>query len=427
MVRILLLVLDGVADDPKRGATSLELASIPGLDELARMSVAGGFYPIAPGIAPESDAAVLSLLGYDPEKYVVGRGLLEALGAGISIKEGYEVAFRANFATVDTSTRKLIDRRVGRSLSTEEARELAKALDGMELSGGGYARVVATVGHRAVVVIGSKARKLSADVSNIDPAYERRGRISVAVRSFEPYVPRCRPLVDSDEARETCRLIDEFVERSMEILDKHPVNLERASRGLLKANVLLLRDAEDHYPSIPPISQLYNGLRFGAVAEMPVEKGIARLVGMEVAEVPPPTPNKASDYAQRLEKTLELLEKVDVVYVHLKGPDEPGHDGDKKRKVESIELIDKYFVQPLLKKVDLEKIAIIVTADHATPPEVRSHTGDPVPLLLAYAKLKPDGLTRFTEKECFEKGSLGIMEKGSVVLKRIVELLKRSS
>ncbi len=425
MVKAILLVLDGVADDPSLGKTSLELANIPHLDELARRSIGGGFHPIAPGIAPESDAAVLSMLGYDPSKYVVGRGIIEAFGAGLSIVEGREVAFRANFATIDPGTRRLIDRRVGRSLSTEEARKLAKALDGMELGiHDGYVRFVATVGHRAVAIVGSRSRRLSADVSNVDPAYERRGRLSVAVKSYEPYLPRCRPLVDTEEARATAELVNAFIDKAIEILDKHPVNEERARKGLLKANAVLLRDAEDRIPRLPPISQLYQGLRFGAVAEMPVEKGLARLLSMDVAEVPPPTPDKAKDYPQRLEKTLELLERVDIVYVHLKGPDEPGHDGDKQRKVRSIELIDQYFVKPLLDRIDLREVAVIVTADHATPPELKAHSGTPVPLIVAYEGLpRRDGLSRFTERECFEKGSLGVMQHGYEMLPKVLKLI----
>ena len=423
--KLILLVLDGVADDPSLGKTSLELANIPNLDELARRAIGGGFYPIAKGIAPESDAAVLSMLGYNPEKYCIGRGIIEALGAGLTIKEGFEVAFRANFATVDPSTRRLVDRRVGRSLTTEEAVQLAKALDGMELGAhDGYVRFVATVGHRAVVIIGSRTKRLSADVSNVDPAYERRGRLSVAVKQFSPYIPKCRPLVDTEEARTTAELVNIFVDKAIEILDKHPVNIERAKKGLLKANAVLLRDAEDRLPKVPRVSELYGGLRFGAVAEMPVEKGIARIVGMEVAEVPPPTPNKAKDYPERLDKALELLERVDVVYVHLKGPDEPGHDGDKEGKVRAIELIDKYFVGPMLNRIDLREVAVIVTADHPTPPELKAHSGTAVPLIVAFEGLdRRDGLERFTERECFTKGSLGILEHGYEMLPRVLRVL----
>lgn len=423
--RYILLVLDGVADSVRYRPTSLELANTPGLDSLAHMAVCGGFYPIDSSTPPESDAAVFSILGYDPHRISVGRGLLEALGAGLSIREGFEVAFRANFATVDPTTKRIVDRRVGRSLSSEESRELAKAVNGIDLGlYDGYAKVVATVGHRAVVIIGSRSRKLSADVSNTDPAYGRRGRVSIALPSYEPYVARCTPLIDSDEARATAELVNVFTEKVIDILDKHPINMERSRKGLLKANAILLRDAEDRYPSIEPIERVY-GKRFGAVAEMPVEKGIARLLGMEVAEVSPPTGDPAHDYSERLEATLKLLEKVDVVYVHLKGPDEPGHDGDKQRKVRCIEAIDRYFIKPLLDRVDLEKVAIIVTADHATPPEVKAHTAEPVPLMVAYAGLKRrDGIERFTEYECFTRGSIGVLSHGYEVLRKVFSIVE---
>ncbi|HDI02288.1 MAG TPA: 2,3-bisphosphoglycerate-independent phosphoglycerate mutase, partial [Ignisphaera sp.] len=405
--KYIVLVLDGVADGLKYIPTSLELARTPALDSLAKNCICGGFYPIDKEIAPESDAAVFSILGYNPHEIHVGRGLLEALGAGLDIVDYREVAFRANFATIDSKTKRIIDRRVGRSLTTQEAIELAKALDGMKLEYEGYARVVATVGHRAVVIIGSRKYRLSADISNIDPAYGRKDRVSIALRDYSPYIPKCKPLIDSKDAEITCRLVEEFIEKAIEILDKHPINLEREKRGLLKGNAILLRDAEDRHPSIQPIEYLYNKT-FGAIAEMPVEKGIAKLLKMKVSEVPPPTEDKAKDYSIRLEKTLELLNEVDVVYVHLKGPDEPGHDGDKERKVKSIELIDQFFINPLLNRIDLDKVCIIVTADHATPPEVKAHTSDPVPLIIScnYIKRK-DPIESFTERECFTKGSLG--------------------
>jgi len=128
------------------------------------------------------------------------------------------------------------------------------------------------VGHRAVVVIGSRERRLSANVSNTDPAYERRGRISVAVESHSPFIASCKPLDESEEARITCDLVNIFTSRVIEILDKHPINIERSEKGLPKANAILLRDAEDRVPSVPSIDRVY-GKRFGIVAEMPVEIG----------------------------------------------------------------------------------------------------------------------------------------------------------
>lgn len=425
MRKTIIIVLDGVADTLRYRPTSLELSKAQGLEKLAKISVAGCFYPIDSETAPESDAAVFSILGYNPKEINVGRGLLEALGIGVELTEGFEVAFRANFATIDSKSMKIVDRRVGRSLGSDEARELAKALN-IDLGiYGGYAKVYSTVGHRAVVIIGSRERRLSANVSNTDPAYGRVGRVSIALEKFEPFVAKCKPLDDTEEAKITCDLVDEFTRKSIEILDSHPINIKRAEKGLPKANAILLRDAEDRYPSIKPIHEIY-GKTFGIVAEMPVEKGIGKLLGMKTAEVSPPSGMIEKDLRERLEATINLLDKVDVVYVHLKGPDEPGHDGDKKRKVSSIEYIDKFYVSPLIEAVDLNNVSIIVTADHATPPEFKAHTSDPVPIIVASKSFKKfDGLQKFTEYECCTKGSLGIVPHGYMVLRKVFELLNQ--
>ncbi|MEM0023077.1 MAG: 2,3-bisphosphoglycerate-independent phosphoglycerate mutase [Thermofilaceae archaeon] len=424
MVKLIYLVIDGAADSPTDPKTSLELAKTEALDRIARLSLCGLMYPIARGVAPESDAAVMALLGYDPHVYYTGRGPLEALGADIEIREGYEVAFRANFATIDERTLEILDRRVGRSLHSEEARELANALDGMELGAyGGYVRVKATVGHRGVVVVGSRSHRLSDEVENTDPAYARVGKISVARPTFEKRVAECKPLVDTPEARATAELVNIFTRRAIEVLSNHPVNKKREAKGQPKANVILVRDAGGALPKVEPIEARF-GLRFGAVVEMPVERGIAKLLGMEVAEVGEPTSDKAGDYLTRLRATLDLLRRVDAVYVHLKGPDEPGHDGLADAKAGAIEAIDTYFVAPLLERIDLSETAIIVTADHATPPRAKAHTGDPVPVAVYLPGVKPDNVLRFTEKEC-ARGSLGVVEHGWELLPKFVEIARK--
>ncbi|MEM4829577.1 MAG: alkaline phosphatase family protein [Zestosphaera sp.] len=423
-MKLVYLVLDGVADRLSDTSTSLSMAKKPYLDLLARAGACGAVYTVGKGVAPESDAAVMSILGYDPHTSYTGRGPLEAVGAGVSFVEGREVAFRANFATVDPSSKKLVDRRVGRSLSTEEARELAEALDGLKLSThGGYVKVKATVGHRAVVVIGSDMMPLSDEVDNTDPAYKKVGAISVAEKSFQPYIKKSTPLSPTISAQVTADLVNEFTLRSIEILDKHPINRAREERGLLKANVILVRDAGSKLPKLTPISKLFNA-SFGSITEMPVENGIARLLGMRAAEMPPPTEDKASDYSIRLSATLKLLKEVDVVYVHLKGPDEPGHDGDLHGKIKSIEDIDKFYVKELIDSIDLREVAILVTADHATPPSIRAHTDDPVPLLLVGGRIKPDEVLRLEEKTCYELGSIGVLNHGWEILPKILDMIR---
>jgi 2,3-bisphosphoglycerate-independent phosphoglycerate mutase len=421
-VKLIYLVLDGVADKPEDGPTSLELANKPFLDAVASKSMCGLMYTVGRGIAPESDAAVMSILGYDPHREYTGRGPVEAVGAGLQLREGYEVAFRANFATIDPGTRRILDRRCGRDLSSEEAHELAKALDGLDLEVyDGYARVVATVGHRAVVIIGSRSCRVSDNVSNTDPAYEKKGYVSVAKPSFEPYISEAKPLKESAEAKVMASLVNRFTEKVIQILENHPVNRERVRSGRMPANVILLRDSGGRTPRLEEISKRF-GLRFGAVAEMPVEIGMARILKMDMLNVPPPTEDKASDYAVRLDATLRLLDRNDVVYVHLKGPDEPGHDGDLKRKVEAIELIDKHYVAPLLKETGDKGITLLVTADHATPYTRKTHTDDPVPIALMIPGAGHDEVRAFTEKEC-GKGSLGTFEHGYEMLPRILKMI----
>lgn len=422
-MKLIYFVIDGAADKIN-GPTSLEKANKPALDSLTPKGRCGLMYTIGKGIAPESDSAVFSILGYNPHEHYIGRGPVEALGAGFDLKSGYEVAFRANFATIDPKTLRIIDRRCGRNLRSDEANELAKVVDGMDLElHGGYARVTATVGHRGVVIIGSRKYRLSDNVGNTDPAYVKVGKISMAAKSFEMKLTQCKPLDESVEARRTAELVNIFTRKTIELLDNHPVNIKRAAKGYLKANVLLLRDGGGEIVKVKPINELF-GMRFVAVAEMPVEKGIARLVGMDIAEVPPPSENHVSDYKNRLEITLGLLEKYDAVYVHLKGPDEPGHDGNFEKKVKAIELIDKYFTKPLLELIDLEDTAIIVTSDHATPWIYKRHTDDPVPVLIYIPGINGDGISRFSERDC-KNGSLGIIEHGWKLLPIVFSFINK--
>ena len=423
-LNLLIIVLDGASDDPKSSKTPLSTANTPGLDKLASHAICGVHFPIGRGKAPESDTATLSLLGYNPNKYYTGRGPLEALGAGLEIDEEHEVVFRANFATVDPHTKLIIDRRVARSLEDWEAEELAEAINNISLGEHGYVKIKHTVGHRAVVIIGSSKYKLSSNVDNIDPAYRREGAVSVAVREYNPYLPKCRPLDNTTESRITCNLVDEFIEKALEILSRHPINRERSRKGLLQANAILLRDAGSRKPRLPSISSITNLSPTAAIVEMPVEIGIARAAGMKIYPVPPPRGDMPRELPVRLKAVLDALRDGNrLVYVHLKGPDEPGHDGDCRAKKKSIELIDEYFIQPLLREVDLEKTAVLVTSDHATPCSVRAHTGDPVPWMLSWKNIKEKIV--FNESYCYENGT--VIEHGWELLQHITSFIKTAN
>ncbi|MGC8563448.1 MAG: alkaline phosphatase family protein [Fervidicoccaceae archaeon] len=421
-MKLIYLVLDGAAGDPSLGKTAYMVAKKPNIDSIVKKSRCGLLYTIRKGIAPESDAAVLSLLGYDPEKYYPGRGPIEALGAGLSIREGFEVAFRGNFATVEPSSGIILDRRAGRIFEKEEAKELANSLDGMKLNKG-YVKVRHTVGHRVVVVVGSEVYRLGDEVGNTDPGYIRKGKISISAEKFENKISPCIPLTDREEDKITCELVNEFTKKAVEVLNSHPVNMKRKERGLPPANAILLRDAGGKSPYLPKISSLFNGLRFTALVEMPVEIGISRACGMDVEILPPPEGrNRKIEYELRAEKTIEALQKSDVVYVHLKGPDEPGHDGNLELKAKILEDIDKFYVGRISKELEKGDLALLVTSDHATPCQLRAHSDAPVPFMLYYRNIKSDEITSFDELEC-RKGSYGIIERGYQLLPLILKEL----
>jgi 2,3-bisphosphoglycerate-independent phosphoglycerate mutase len=420
-MKVVYVVLDGAAGSIQEKETAYLIANTPGLDMIANKGRNGCFYPIGEGKAPESDVAVMSILGY-PEHLYPGRGPIEALGIGYELIEGREVVFRGNLATVDLSTRRIIDRRVGRNLSDEEAKKLMEPISFMLLdNGNAYARVFHTVGYRAVVVLGSYTKKLSPRVSNVDPAYRREGLFSVALDKYSPYVSGCEPLEDSSEARYTCELVNEFLEKSSKILESHEINKKREAEGKLKANFILLRDAGGSKPSFPSFVNKH-GLRGASIVDMPVEIGISRACGLEAYVLSPSNPPTEQALAERLDLTLRLIDKYDFVYIHIKGPDEPGHDGDCAKKARIIEKIDEMYLQPLLMHASGGEIAVVVLSDHATPCSAKSHTADPVPIGIYHKDLNGDMLGKFGENSCC-KGSLGLIPHGTLLIETIKKVI----
>lgn len=427
MHKILYIVLDGLGDlpIPELGKkTPLEAAVSPCMDKLAQAGSMGIVYPVDKGIAPESDIAVISLLGYDAHKYYTGRGPLESFAEGLKIEPG-NLALRINFATADANAKSIIDRRVGRNLTSEEAALLAKEINSkVRLSQANF-EFKNTVGHRGVLVIRHKDKKLSGEIGNTDPAYGRQGSFGVALEKFENEVIRSVPLPGyekSGAAIESARLLNEFTEASFRVLCDSAVNKKRISGNKLPANLILSRDAGDCLPEFPSIKALHN-LRLGSFVQMPVEKGIALLTGMEVVEIPLPSGDLEIDYSIWAKIALNKLTEFDGLYIHIKGPDEPAHDGDFLKKKEIIEIIDKFFFNPLLKKLELKDTLIALTSDHSTPCKIKAHSADPVPLLLAGAGVSSDGSQAFSERIA-AKGSLGQM-RGLEILPLLVKLSQK--
>jgi 2,3-bisphosphoglycerate-independent phosphoglycerate mutase len=408
--KIIYIVLDGLGDEPveKLGdKTPLEAAFTPNMDRLAQRGRTGLVHTFSPGIAPESDIAVISLLGYDPNKYYTGRGPLEAFSEGIAVNEG-NLALRANFATAESDGKTIKDRRVARGLTTEEATFLAKEINTKVALSSATFEFKNTVGHRAVLVIRGIRSKLSGWITNTDPAYERQGMFGVARENFPSVVSLSTPMPafeNNFSAKEAAELLNEFTEKSYRVLAESPVNKRRIEQGVLPANLVLCRSAGDSLPKFPAISELYK-IKFGCFVEMPVERGIALLTGMEIADVPSSSGHLDVDYPVWAKVALDSLNRYDGLYVHIKGPDDPGHDGDCLRKKEIIEAIDKFFFPVLISGIDLKDFVVCVTSDLCTVCNIKSHSAIPVPLLVCGANIKPDGSLSFSEKAC-ASGSLG--------------------
>jgi 2,3-bisphosphoglycerate-independent phosphoglycerate mutase len=421
MRQLLYVCLDGLADDkiPELDdRTPLEAASTPFLDSMARRGRTGTVITVAPGVAPESDIGVFGILGYDPAEEHPGRGVLEAIGSGMDYRDG-ELAYRINFATADGT--EIVDRRVGRELTSEEAGALADEVNATLRLPGATFELRATVEHRGALVIRSTdGTPLSAAVSNTDPAYARQGALGVALETFANEVARAEPLEATPQAERSAELTNAFVEGAARVLDASPVNAERRREGRLPANLILTRDGGDHVPHLQPIRQRF-GPAWGCFVEMPVERGIALVLGME--EVPAPRLDGSDQgFASWASLAAEALEGFDALYVHLKGPDVPAHDGRAADKRDVIAAIDRAFFGEVLARLDPRRTVVAVTADHATSCLRKAHTADPVPLVVSGGPVTPDGSPSFGETVA-ARGSLGSL-RGVEVLPLLTDLLR---
>ena len=391
------VLLDGCGDRPDERlnyTTPLEAALTPSLDRIASRSRLGRVVTVGKGISPESDIAVFNMLGYAFASGYPGRGVIEAVGAGLRFSKG-DVAFRANFAAAEG--RRIVDRRAGRNLTQGEADRLAEELGTIRLAGAEF-QFKSTVSYRGVLLVRAD-RRLSAAISNTDPAYSRVGGFGAArPTKRREAVLRCVPEASTPEARRAAELANEFTDKAFEVLSRSQVNRERVAEGKLPANCVLLRDAGDHLPKVVPFEEKY-GLKGTALVEMPAEVGIAKLLGMKMVSV-----RDRNDMGEKATLFRSELREGRLVYVHIKGPDEFGHDGDAFGKKKCIETIDRDFFSAVSDR--LEGVRFGVSCDHATPCALKMHSDDPVPLLLT-TEGKGDG-ARFNERNA-RRGSLGMM------------------
>jgi len=365
--KIVMLVADGLGGLPWEagGKTELEAAKTPNLDALAAKSVQGASIPVALGISPGSGPGHLGLFGYDPIKYLIGRGALEATGIGFELQPG-DVAIRCNFCTLDAEGN-ISDRRAGR-IATEESAPLAiklrqVSIPGMEIF------VEPVKEHRFVVVL--RGAGLGGHVHDTDP--QATG------------VPPLDPVAEDEASKKTAEVAKQFLVQAREILKDEK-----------KANFHTMRGFAAK-PDLPSYEEVY-GLKAAAIAVYPMYKGLARLVGMDIL-------GQAQTLGEQMDVLKQNWNDYDFFFIHFKYTDSTGEDGNFDAKVKRTEEFDAIIPRVL----ELNPTVTIVTGDHSTPSFLSSHSWHPVPTLLHSNCCRPDGLTSFGENTCI-RGGLGHFE-----------------
>jgi len=406
------VLLDGVGDLPHPnlvGKTPLDAASTPNLDRLAKNGTMGQVITVGKGIAPESDIAVFNMLGYKfKHDDYAGRGVVEAIGIGIDFKDG-DLALRGNFATLNDDG-VIIDRRAGRKIEKQDTETVSNEIEEkIKFSDENATAIITpTIGHRLVIRIRSNCA-LSSNISNTDPAYVRVAGMGIAkaVTDFLK-IEKCLPLDEESHTKLASKLVNELTEQSLDIMKKSKVNERRKENDKKLLNGILLRDAGNIYPKVTPINDLHS-MKFSCIVDMPVEIGISEILKMKTYDA-----GGLTDYEEKAKVAAKAIDEQNAVYVHLKGPDEFGHDGDAQGKMENIEEIDKRFFGTLLDNIDSSKVAVIVSADHSTPCINKGHSADPVPLLISGDMVTNDDTQRFTEIEA-KKGRIGLIDGAQVI------------
>jgi len=356
--KILMLVMDGLGGLPREagGLTELETARTPNMDALAARGQLGLSVPIAPGLTPGSGPAHLSLFGYDPLEFVIGRGALEALGIGFDLSD-QDVAARGNFCTVDVHGN-VTDRRAGR-IGDDEGKRLCGILSQIKVEGV-EVFVKPVKEHRWALIL--RGENLSGDLSETDPG--ALGRPSPPAQAHVKI------------AQHTADLVNDFITQARELLkNEHP------------ANMILLRGFARH-PGFPTFDQVY-GLKAGAVAVYPMYRGLASLLGMKVLDT-------GASIAEEFRVVAQHWNDYNFFYVHVKKTDTMGEDGNFADKVHVIEEVDSCL--PLL--TALKPDVLVITGDHSTPAAYKSHSWHPVPTLLSSAWCRGEVDAKYGERDC---------------------------
>ncbi len=401
MTKVIFIVCDGLGDRPIQdlgGKTPLEAANTPNLDRLAKEGICGLVHTVGIGIRPGSDTSHLGLFGYDPKIYYTGRGPFETAGINMEMKPG-DICFRANMGTVDEKMT-VIDRRAGR---IDDTSEFANLFNGMVVDGVVFLLKKGT-GHRVGLIMRGKG--LSSKIIDADP------------HEVGEKVHKVKGTDGSKEADFTAAVLNKFLKLTHEKLKDLPSNKQREKAGKLPANFILVRGA-GVFPELPSFEEKY-GLKAVCLAGAGLYKGIGKILGMVTPDLKGATGKPDSNLKVKIDELKKVYSKFDFFFVHFKGADTLGEDGNCQAKKEFIEKID----QAIELLTQLKDALIVITADHTTPCELKAHSADPVPVLIWNKSVRTDKVSSFGERDCVQ-GGLGQL-RGVNIMPIIIDLLGRS-
>jgi len=389
------VIIDGAAGLPlpeRGGKSCLELADIPNLDAMAREGVVGLARTVPPGMEPSSAGACMSVLGYDPKVYYRGRSAIEARAMDIAIGEG-EVVFRCNLVGVRDG--KMRSYSAG-YISSQEAKELISALN--EKLSDDSVRFYPSVSYRNILKLRGHEDALSAHCT---PPHD------IPDKAVAEFLPKGKG----------SEILRELMKRSEAVLQGHPINLSRQSRGDIPATTIWLFWGSGQVPEMPAFKQLY-GLGAALTSGVDLLRGLGKMAGMKVLDIAGVTDGLDNDYAAQAAGALKALEEHDLVVVHIEAPDEAAHAGSIDDKVEAIERIDREVIRRL-RSYQGGDLRLLAMPDHPTPIKIRTHSPEPVPFLLWGKGFEPNGAEKFTEAAA--KGTGLLIADGYKIMGRLIE------
>ncbi|MFH1847342.1 MAG: cofactor-independent phosphoglycerate mutase [Candidatus Omnitrophota bacterium] len=397
-MKYIILVPDGMAGLPLEelnDRTCMEAANAPNMNRIAREGIVGTVKNVPNGMTPASDVANLSILGYDPQKYYCGRGPLEAANLGVELTAS-DVAFRFN--TVTISDDKMADYSAGH-ITTKETDILVKLLN--EKLADSRLRFYTGTSYRNLLVVRCDSDMEAEKLAKVQcfPPHD------ILDKKIAKYLPKDAELVD-------------LMQKSRDLLEEHDINKVRVDLKQNPANMIWIW-GQGRKPDMPVFKDAY-GISGGMISAVDLLKGMGRVLGLEVAEVPGATGYYDTNYEGKAQAALNILEHKDMVFVHVEAPDEAGHNGDIAAKIKAIENFDSRITGKILSYIsNRDDYRVMILPDHPTPVAKRTHTADPVPFAIMGKGIDADDVIVFSERAA-EAGSM-IVEKGSDLMKFLLK------